>query len=193
MVTNIKDHPGDILAKIVDAKDWNDHKYWKWAGHLAPTVIGLILTKGAGAPEAAGAKGTVDFAAAADVGGSRGLTDVFRVEGPGNERLCIDACGNVSVTGTKTLHLNFGDLERAQSFLQQRLAKFPDDVIKSFKVPTSYVDSLRSMAVPKELAQQFPNLPIIVDVTKAADQFGLRAAQFEDLVKNIIPGSGIIF
>jgi hypothetical protein len=127
------------------------------------------------------------------VGGSRGLTDVFRVEGPGNERLCIDACGNVSITGTKTLHLNFGDLERAQSFLQQRLVKFPDDVIKSFKVPTSYVDSLRSMAVPKELAQQSPNLPIIVDATKAADQFGLRAAQFEDLVKNIKPGSGLIF
>jgi hypothetical protein len=62
MVTNIKDHPGDILAKIVDAKDWNDHKYWKWAGHLAPTVIGLLLTKGAGASEEAGAVGTADVA-----------------------------------------------------------------------------------------------------------------------------------
>jgi hypothetical protein len=60
MVTNIKDHPGEIWAKIADTKDWNDHKYWKWAGHLAPTVIGLILTKGAGAPEEAGAEGTAE-------------------------------------------------------------------------------------------------------------------------------------
>jgi hypothetical protein len=40
------------------------------------------------------------------------------------------------------------------------------------------------------MARQFPNNPLVADVNQAADQFGLRAAIFEELVNNIIPGSG---
>jgi hypothetical protein len=63
-------------------------------------------------------------------------------------------------------------------------------VIKSFQVPSSYVDELRASAVPESPARQFPDNPFVVDVNQAEDQFGLRAGSFEDLLNNIIPGSG---
>jgi hypothetical protein len=40
------------------------------------------------------------------------------------------------------------------------------------------------------MARQFPDSPFAVDVNQAPDQFGLRAAQFEDLLAHIVPGSG---
>lgn len=43
--------------------------------------------------------------------------------------------------------------------------------------------------VPESLARQFPTSPSVVDTTKAADQFGLRSANFGDLLNNIVPGS----
>lgn len=87
--------------------------------------------------------------------------------------------------------MNFGSAARAQEFLGTRLSQgFEGTVIKSFQVRSSYVDALRGSAVPESMARQFPNSPFAVDVNQAADQFGLRAANFEDLLNNIIPGSG---
>jgi hypothetical protein len=118
-------------------------------------------------------------------------TRVFRVEGPANARLEIDKGGDVMLKGDNTLFLNFGDEARAQAFLQQRLTQgYEGTVIKSFEVPASYVDELRSAAVPERLAGRYPNSPIVVDATRAADQFGLRQEQFGGLMCNIIPGSG---
>ena len=89
--------------------------------------------------------------------------------------------------------MNFGQRARAEEFLAKKLAKYPDDVIKSFEVPESYLLKLRAEAVPERLAKvMYPDKPYFVDVTKAPDQFGLRADQVDELVEVIIPGSGRI-
>lgn len=63
-------------------------------------------------------------------------------------------------------------------------------IIKSFEVPRSLLDDLRNSAVPESLAKQNPGSPIIVDPTKAADQFGLRLEQIRQLQNSIIQGTG---
>jgi hypothetical protein len=80
---------------------------------------------------------------------------------------------------------------RARAFAARRLEQgYSGTVIKTFDVPTSYVDALRASAVPERLARRFPDRPFAVDVNQAADQFGLRPANFSELMSNIIPGSG---
>ena len=116
-------------------------------------------------------------------------TRVYRVEGAGNARLDISPGGDVAIKGDNMLFLNFGDKARAEEFLTKRHEQgFDDTVIKSFDVPTSYVDSLRSSAVPESMAST--GRPIVVDVNKASDQFGLRSHHFPELSRNIVPGSG---
>ena len=118
---------------------------------------------------------------------------MYRVEGPGNERLDVSPSGDVAIKGDGMLFLNFGDEARAQSYLVRRIEQGRDGtVIKTFEVPTSYVDDLRDSAVPESMARQFPDRPLVVDTTKAADQFGLRANHFEEISRNIVPGSGRI-
>ncbi|WP_445175696.1 hypothetical protein, partial [Microcoleus sp.] len=122
---------------------------------------------------------------------ARGNTRVFRVEGAANQRIGIDAAGNVAAQGDNALFLNFGNASRAQSFRGQRLGQgFDDSVIKAFDVPTSFVDDLGRNAVPESLARQFPTSPFLVDTTKAANQFGLRAPQIQSLNSSIVQGSG---
>jgi hypothetical protein len=105
--------------------------------------------------------------------------------------LFIGAGGEVGVGGNNTLFLNFGDAARAESFLAKRLGQgFSDSTIKSFQVPSSFVDDLARSAVPENLARQFPNSPLVVDAAKAANQFGLRPAQIEALRRAIIQGTG---
>jgi hypothetical protein len=48
-------------------------------------------------------------------------------------------------------------------------------------VPTSYVDELRGGCCPGASGTQPSNSPLVVDATQAADQFGLRQAQFPGL------------
>lgn len=89
------------------------------------------------------------------------------------------------------MFLNFGDELRAQQFLETRLQQgLSDTTIKTFQVPNSYIESLRTTAVAESQAKLFPASPIMVDVNQAADQFGLRAANFDELLSNIVPGSG---
>jgi hypothetical protein len=125
---------------------------------------------------------------------------VFRVEGAGNQRLFIDADGNVAIPevlankgrgAERNLYLNFGDGARAQEFLQQRLQQFRDNTIKTFQVPKSFADELRATAV-KEVDRPFnPSSPVIADPTKAANQYGLSQQQIQQLRNAIIPGTGL--
>lgn len=123
-------------------------------------------------------------------GGAPSNTRVYRVEGPGNARLDISPSGDVGITGNRMLFLNFGDEARADEFLQIRLSQGHPDVIKSFDVPTSYVDQLRATAVLEKEAAEFPHRPLHVDVNKGHDQYGLRRHHIDELRLNIVPGSG---
>jgi hypothetical protein len=110
------------------------------------------------------------------------MVTVFRVEGRANQRLMTGAGGQSTVEGNQTLFLNFGDESRAMQFLGQRLEQgMTDAAVKSFKVPKSFADEIAESAVPERLGRSFPNSPIIVDQTKAANQFGLRKPQIEKL------------
>jgi filamentous hemagglutinin len=76
------------------------------------------------------------------------------------------------------LFLNFGSKARAEQFLATRLQQgMPGTRMKSFEVPKSFLDDLRASAVPESMAKQFPGRPLVVDPTKAVDQFGLRREQ----------------
>ena len=79
----------------------------------------------------------------------------------------------------RNLYLNFGDDARAQQFLEQRLQQFPGNTIKSFEVPKSFLDELRTTAVPEIDRSLYPNRPVIADPTKAPNQFGLTAEQLQ--------------
>ncbi|OXI15699.1 LysM peptidoglycan-binding domain-containing protein [Burkholderia sp. AU15512] len=125
---------------------------------------------------------------------------VYRVEGAGNRRLFIDeATGSVTIPPVlankgrgdeRNLYLNFGDEARAQEFLAQRLQQFPDNTIKSFEVPKSFVQQLRASAVEEAKRPLNPGKPVIADPTKASNQFGLSREQIEQLRNVIVPGTG---
>ena len=118
-------------------------------------------------------------------------TRVYRVEGPGNARLDFSPSGNVTAKGDNMLFLNFGDEARAHQFLTQRVGQgHVDDVIKSFDVPTPFVDSVRAASVPQDLGRLYPSAPQLVDTTKAVDQYGLPACWIGNLNQAIVPGSG---
>ncbi|MDQ1713504.1 MAG: hypothetical protein QOE45_2954 [Frankiaceae bacterium] len=134
-------------------------------------------------------RGVAEVEAVADA--TTDVTRVFRVEGAGNARLAIDAAGEVGIAGDTMLHLNFGDEARAREFLKTRLTQgHSQDVIKTFDVRSSYLDELRASAVPQAAGAHYPMSPQVVDATKAADQYGLRAHHFADLRRAIVPGSG---
>ena len=78
---------------------------------------------------------------------------------------------------------------RAREFLARRLAQgHTGTVIKSFQVPTSYVDDLEARAVPE--ARSRGASVISVDTTRAGSSFGLRPSEFAALQCAIIQGSG---
>ena len=115
----------------------------------------------------------------------------YRVEGLPNTRVLLGEGGQVSVQGDQMFFLNFGDKARAEQFLATRLQQgMPGAQMKSFEVPKSFLNDLRASAVPESMAKQFPGRPLLVDPTKAADQFGLRPDQIEALRQAIIQGSG---
>jgi RHS repeat-associated protein len=119
-----------------------------------------------------------------------GTTTVYRTEGVGNARLEISPDGSVSIKGENMLFLNFGSEDRAAELYSRQIVRYGDSSIKTFEVPSSYVDELRRSAVPEFMAKSSPGSPLVVDVHRAPDQFGLRAIHFQDLLDNIIPGSG---
>jgi len=149
-----------------------------WSHNLA------CVPGGAGAAGEAGAKSS----GAAQIPTVR----VYRVERLPNTRIIINEAGEVTIVGDRTtLFLNFGSRARAEEFLAQRIQQeMPGATIKSFEVPRSFLDQLRAAAVPERLARQYPGRPIIVDVTRAPDQFGLRPEQIQALRRVIIQGTG---
>ena len=116
---------------------------------------------------------------------------VFRVEGDPNTRIILGQGGTVAIQGDKTLFLNFGEQARAEEFLAQRLRQaMPGATVKSFEVPQSVLTELQEAGVPESLARQFPDRPIIVDPTKAPNQFGLRENMLDWFQQQIMVGSG---
>jgi len=103
----------------------------------------------------------------------------------------IGEAGEVAIVGDQTLFLNFGSRARAEEFLARRIDQgMPGATVRSFEVPRSFVDELRAIAVRETQAAAFPGRPLVVDVTKAPDQFGLRPEQIEALRRAIIQGTG---
>ena len=124
---------------------------------------------------------------------SSSVVKVFRVEGHINQRINILEDGMVELIGDNMLFLNFGNEERAIEFFNKRLAQGIDDAtIKSFTVSNEFLQLLRDNAVPEQLAREFPNAPLVVDISKAADQYGLRPEQIEQILDFILPNSGQI-
>ena len=116
---------------------------------------------------------------------------VYRVEGAPNSRLVIGNDGSVAITGDQTLFLNFGSRDRAEEFLALRISQnMTDPSIRSFQVTESFFNDIRESAVPESLARQNPGKPILVDPSRAANQFGLRPEQFDSLINSIIPSTG---
>ncbi|MFT3728253.1 MAG: LysM peptidoglycan-binding domain-containing protein [Terricaulis sp.] len=122
---------------------------------------------------------------------------VFRVEGAGNQRVVIGGNGSVEIPKVLTrsgdernLFLNFGDYDRALEFQAQHIEAFPDTTIKSFQVPRSFLDDLRTNAVTEPERSLYPDSPVVVDTTKAVDQYGLSGRQIDQLRQVIIQGSG---
>jgi len=133
-------------------------------------------------------------AAVFDEAAASSVVTVYRVEGSLNQRLVIGQDGTVGIIGDgKMLFLNFGDAQRAQEFLAKRLSQdMSDATIKTFNVPQSFLVELRASAVPESAARlpESAGKPILVDTTKAVDQFGLRPDQITALKAVIIQGSG---
>lgn len=160
------------------------------------TAAGGVQT----ASRAAEAGGTTARRAGESVGTGGDTTKAYRVEGEGNKRVDIGEGGSVDIPevrkskgrgSERNLYLNFGDEARAREFLQQRLdGGYPDNVIKSFDVPTSFADELRANAVPEAERSLYPTSPVIADPTKAADQFGLPGAWIQRLRDAAVQGSG---
>lgn len=148
-------------------------------GKVAAKVASKVAPKVMGAAKAALARAKALVAASSR---GRNSVTVFRVEGQANQRLMTGPGGALTVEGNQTLFLNFGRSGRAMEFLEQRLQQgHTDSVIKSFEVPRSFADKVASSAVTERLGRSFPDAPIIVDTTKASNQFGLRKPQIEAL------------
>jgi hypothetical protein len=167
------------------------------AEHLKGMRLGTAITVGAIVVPTAG----VAIARAASVAASaltRALNTylgntvrVYRVEGAPNTRVLIGENGRVAIQGDQMLFLNFGSQARAEEFFAVRQAQvMPGAAIKSFDVPRSVLDDLRRSAVPEAEAAFNRGRPLIVDPTKAPDQFGLRADQIKQLQQSIIQGTG---
>lgn len=65
-----------------------------------------------------------------------------------------------------------------------------DATIKSFEVPRGVWERLQSSAVPERLKRMNPGAPLVVDETKAPDQFGLRPRHVKELERSILHGTG---
>ncbi|MFC7918363.1 RHS repeat domain-containing protein, partial [Streptomyces sp. NPDC057386] len=122
----------------------------------------------------------------------QGVTTVYRVEGAGNQRIKILEGGYVTIKNSrKAIFLNFGVSKRADEFLAKRISQgFSDTKVKSFEVDGSFLSWLRESAVPESMAKDFPNAPLVVDVTKAVDQYMLRPEHMERFFDSIQQGSG---
>ena len=85
------------------------------------------------------------------------------------------------------LFINVNQKTRALEFL----AKRGDGArLVQFQIKPEFLDSLRRLAVDQRVGRQFPGRPQLVDPTRAPDQFGIPSNMFDELLENIIPGTG---
>ena len=167
-----------------------DKVYVGWATANAP-YVGAGIVSGIIAKDAALSAGAKIGAAIGSYLVGQNRITVYRVEGSPNTRISIGDDGSVAIQGEQTLFLNFGSKQRAIDFLNKRIEQgMPAPEIKSFQVTKQFFEDLKASAVPESLARQNPGSPILVDPTKAANQFGLRPEQIDALRNAIISGSG---
>ena len=122
----------------------------------------------------------------------KGTVVVYRVEGSINQRLIIGNKGEISLYPDKKqiIWLNFGDKQRANQYLQVKIAKgLPEAELKSFEINKTFLERIERDAVPEKMARRFPNRPI-VSRDPYPNQYGIPAAYFDDLVQSIRQGSG---
>lgn len=133
-----------------------------------------------------GGSGTIDGS------GGDNTTTVYRVEGKRNKRIGISYSGDVSIRRKGVLYLNFGNEAPAQEFYALRVSQgYRGVVIKTFEVPTSYLDMIRADSVAQSEAALYPERAFRVD-TKYVDQFGFHEEMFDELRNQIIQGTGRI-
>ena len=114
---------------------------------------------------------------------------VFRVEGGGGmPRLNVDPAGNVT-TGSGTLNVNFGSLERALEFFAKRGSGAR---IIAFEVDEAWVQSVRSAAIPEHTTAGMGKEVRLVDIRFAEDQMQIPEKLLPEMEKFIVPGSGKI-
>ena len=158
---------------------------------MGPLVKGMAAGRVVLADGVVGDLSLTAVRTAGSVSTESNVVRVFRVEGAPNARIVIGASGEVAIQGEKTLFLNFGDKARAEAFLAQRIKQgMSGTTIKSFQVPQSALTELQQSAVLESQVAANPGAPILVDVTKAPNQFGLRAQQIQRLQQQILQGSG---
>lgn len=109
----------------------------------------------------------------------------YRVQGDKSTRFIIEG-GALKIQGDKMLFVTFDDATRAMEFLAQR---GDDAYLVKFKLNKSFVDKVRSQAVPQSQGKKFPNSPQKVDATKTDNSFGIRSDQFDELLQNVEAGS----
>lgn len=108
-------------------------------------------------------------------------------------RLSVDDDGNVSINGDGMLHLNMsGDISHSQAY------RGSSGHIVAFDVPTSYVDSIRASAIdqrrPPGMSRTkwniFSSGRPQIDDRRQADLFGIPSSMFDELLGQIVEGSG---
>src|SRR5262249_41956140 len=122
---------------------------------------------------------------------------VYRVESAtsAHPRVTIGLFGIVAITGNdqNVLWLNFGQRARAIEYARRRaLESKKDMMIKSFDVPVSFFEIIKSAAVDEREARkkEYRHRPIESRDPPRGTQFGLKEAQINLLRAVIIQGSG---
>ncbi|WNG47488.1 hypothetical protein F0U60_27740 [Archangium minus] len=139
--------------------------------------------------------------------------DVYRVEGPDNQRLSFNSYGDPHISKSfnsatnssrpnlydkpmayqDRAFLNFGDRARAEEFLAVRHDQgHRQTVMKGFQVPYDTFDSIRKSSVPESAARdpRYQQRPIQVDVNKGDHQYGLNWQSLQQVNSTAVPGSG---
>lgn len=117
---------------------------------------------------------------------------MFRVQGgvlpnASKVRFVLDDPGKIAIQGDDMLFINVNQQARALEFLGKR---GEGASLVQFQIKPEFLDKLRKLAVDQRVGRQFPGRPQFVDPTRAADQFGIPSSMFDELLQNIIPGTG---
>jgi RHS repeat-associated protein len=161
------------------------------AGSIQFTAsAGMFVTGAGGGGLAGGAGGSSDDLARA--GAAKRAATVFRVQGgvlpnASKVRFVLDDAGKIAIQGDDMLFINVNQQSRALEFLAKR---GEGANLCQFQIKPEFLDKLRRLAVDQRVGRQFPGRPQLVDPTRSPDQFGIPSSMFDELLENIIPGTG---